>query len=138
MSRIFRILMPVADIERAATFYRTLFGWAGQRVSPGRHYFDCGGVVLACFDPQADGDGYDAAPLPEPVYVAVDDLEAAYERARNAGAIFSDVDAPGIGKLGEISRRPWGEVSFYFSDPFDNPLCFVSTESVFTGDKNRN
>ena len=35
--------------------------------------------------------------------------------------------------LGEIARRPWGEESFYASDPFGNGLCFVSRDSVFTG-----
>ncbi len=34
-----------------------VLGVAGERVSPGRHYFDCEGVILACFDPRADGDG---------------------------------------------------------------------------------
>lgn len=135
MGRIFRILLPVGDIERAASFYQTLFGQAGQRVSPGRHYFDCDGVVLACFDPQADGDGYDATPLPEPLYISVDELETMFRRAEDAGAAFSAVEAPDIGKLGEIQERPWGEVSFYCSDPFGNPLCFVSADSVFTGEE---
>jgi hypothetical protein len=27
-----------------------------RRVSGGRHYFDCGGAILACYDALADGD----------------------------------------------------------------------------------
>lgn len=131
--RIFRILLPVSDIEQAAVFYGSLLSQAGQRVSPGRHYFDCDGLVLACFDPQADGDGYDAVPNPEPVYFAVDDLESVYARARDAGASFSEDDVPDVGVLGKIRQRPWGELSFYASDPFGNPLCFVSSDTVFTG-----
>ncbi len=134
MARVFRILLPVGDIERAAAFYGSILSQVGQRISPGRHYFNCEGLVLACFDPAADGDGYDAVPLSEPIYFAVDDLESIFDRARSAGASFSEEEVPNVGRLGEIQKRPWGEVSFYASDPFGNPLCFVSNESVFTGD----
>ena len=105
----------------------------GQRVSPGRHYFDCEGAILACYDPKADGDGYESKPIPEPVYIAVDDLQATFRNAKEAGAIFSQEVVPDVGPLGQIAERPWGEHSFYASDPFGNPLCFVSRESVFTG-----
>ncbi len=76
MVRVFRILLPVGDIEAAAVFYGSVLSRAGERVSPGRHYFNCDGTVLACFDPMADGDGYEAVPLSEPVYFAVDELES--------------------------------------------------------------
>ena len=134
MARIFRILLPVGDIDRAAAFYGSILSQAGQRISPGRHYFNCEGLVLACFDPLADGDGYDAVPLSEPIYFAVDDLKSAYGRAKDAGASFSEEEIPNVGSVGKIQKRPWGEISFYASDPFGNPFCFVSSESVFTGD----
>lgn len=35
-----------------------------------RHYFDCEGTTLACYDPKADGDGHEARPVPEPIYIA--------------------------------------------------------------------
>lgn len=133
MARIFRVILPVGDIEAAAAFYGSVLGDTGKRVSPGRHYFDCEGAVLACYDPVADGDGHDASPLPEPIYIAVDDLEATFRRAQEAGASFSDAHVPDVGRLGEIARRPWGETSFYAADPFGNPLCFVSRDTVFLG-----
>jgi catechol 2,3-dioxygenase-like lactoylglutathione lyase family enzyme len=80
---LFRVIVPVSDIERAALFYSALLGAAGSRVSPGRHYFECEGTILACYDPQADGDGRDAKPLPEPIYFAVDDLESIYVKCRD-------------------------------------------------------
>jgi extradiol dioxygenase family protein len=46
MPRLFRVIVPVSDIERAAHFYGALLGDVGQRVSPGRHYFDCEGTIL--------------------------------------------------------------------------------------------
>jgi catechol 2,3-dioxygenase-like lactoylglutathione lyase family enzyme len=133
MPHLFRVIVPVGDIERAALFYSALLGAAGSRVSPGRHYFKCEGTILACYDPQADGDGRDAKPLLEPIYIAVDDLESMYVSAVTAGASFSSIVIPGAGPLGRIARRPWGERSFYAADPFGNPLCFVSRDSVFTG-----
>ena len=45
--RLYRVIIPVADIEQAAHFYGTVFAVNGERVSPGRHYFDCGGTTLA-------------------------------------------------------------------------------------------
>jgi catechol 2,3-dioxygenase-like lactoylglutathione lyase family enzyme len=132
MPHLFRVILPVADIERAARFYGKVLGAAGRRVSAGRHYFDCEGTILACYDPMRDGDGYEAKPLPEPIYVAVDELEATYAKAREAGASFSSDVVPEVGSLGQIARRPWGERSFYAADPFGNPLCFVSRDSVFT------
>jgi catechol 2,3-dioxygenase-like lactoylglutathione lyase family enzyme len=125
--------VPVGDIERAVRFYSALLGSIGQRVSPGRHYFECEGTILACYDPQADGDGREARPLPEPIYLAVDNLESTYASAEEAGASFSPAVIPGAGPLGRIARRPWGERSFYAADPFGNPLCFVSRDSVFSG-----
>ena len=111
MPRIFRVLVPVGDIEAAEAFYAHVLGAPGRRVSPGRHYFDCGGVLLACFDPMADGDGYAARPLSEPLYLAVADLEACFAACRTAGATFAEGAPPGVGALGEIATRPWGERS---------------------------
>ena len=71
MARLYRVILPVTDIEAARGFYESVLGAPGERVSPGRHYFDCEGTILACFDPQADGDGYVAKPNPEPLYLAV-------------------------------------------------------------------
>ena len=133
MPSLFRVIVPVSDIEAAAAFYGHVLGQPGQRVSPGRHYFNCEGTILACFDPKADGDGYDARPLPEPIYISVENLESTFTLARDAGAILSDQVVPEVGPLGSIALRPWGERSFYASDPFGNPLCFVSKGSEFTG-----
>jgi len=54
--KLYRIILPVSDIDEAAVFYTKLFEAEGERVSPGRHYFVFGKTVLACYDPVADGD----------------------------------------------------------------------------------
>jgi uncharacterized glyoxalase superfamily protein PhnB len=123
-ARLYRVILQVSDIEQAARFYSRIFGVAGQRVSKGRHYFDCGGTILACFDPRADGDGFDASPNPDHVYLAVDDLEEIFNRAQAAGCISID---------DQIATQPWGERMFYAKDPFGNPIAFVDQATVFTG-----
>jgi catechol 2,3-dioxygenase-like lactoylglutathione lyase family enzyme len=132
MVHLYRIILPVRGIDRAAAFYAAVLGQPGTRVSPGRHYFDCEGTILACFDPTLE-DGYAAVPNSEPIYFAVSDLRATFAACRTAGAAFDEGSPPGVGPLGEIARQPWGEESFYVSDPFGNPLCFVAQGSEFKG-----
>jgi len=130
--KLFRVLLPVSDIERASGFYSAVLGMAGVRVSDGRHYFDCDGVILACFDPRADGDGFDATPNPEWLYFGVADLEKTLASCKAAGATRCVGGVPGA-ESGEIATRPWGERSFYVQDPFGNKICFVDRATMFTG-----
>ena len=122
--RLFRVILPVFDIEAAAAFYARLLEMPGTRVSGGRHYFDCGGTILACFDALADGDPEQVVPNPQHVYFSVDDLDAAHSRA----------DQAGCRELTAIEVQPWGERSFYARDPFGNPICFVDSRTLFTGE----
>lgn len=41
--------------------------------------------MLACFDPEADGDSYSLDANPEHVYFAVSNLEGIYERVNTTG-----------------------------------------------------
>jgi catechol 2,3-dioxygenase-like lactoylglutathione lyase family enzyme len=120
---LFRVILPVSDIEAAAAFYTRVLGIPGIRVSGGRHYFDCGGTILACYDPLADGDCEPVGVNPQYVYFAVDDLDAVRVRASEAGCRDGT----------EIEVQPWGERSFYAHDPFGNPICFVDSGTCFTG-----
>ncbi len=122
--RLYRVILPVSDVDHAARFYGAVLEVEGRRVSAGRHYFDCGGTILACYDPRADGDDFDARPNPDHVYIAVEDLEATFAGARAAGC--REIEAT-------IETRPWRERSFYAKDPFGNPICFVDERTIFTG-----
>ena len=126
--KIFRITLEVADLEAAATFYATLLAIPGKRHPGARHYFDCGGVILAVLDPT--GGGLKPTPAPKSLYFAVHDLDAAHARAAQLGALapFKVHGAP----AGEVAKRPWGERSFYVTDPWGNELCFVEEGTLYT------
>ena len=131
--RLFRVILPVDGIEAAARFYTELLGREGRRVSPGRQYFDCGGVILALYDPIADGDRLSLRPNAEYAYFAASELEAVYRRALALGGLVGETGDGGL-PMGRIETRPWGERSFYMKDPFGNPICFVDEDTVFIGD----
>jgi catechol 2,3-dioxygenase-like lactoylglutathione lyase family enzyme len=130
--RLFRVIVPVDDLDMAVRFYSALLATEGMRVSAGRHYFMCGGVIVAIYDPRADGDARTPRPNFDHLYFAVADLEAAYQRAQQIGGLSTETGDGGLA-MGEIARRPWGERSFYLHDPFGNPLCFVDEASIFKG-----
>lgn len=131
-ARLFRVIMPVINIDAGAKFYSALLDSPGFRVSNGRHYFDCGGVILAVYDALTDGDPNAVRHNPEHVYFAVPDLAAVFARAQQLGGLSTEIGDGGL-PMGQIARRPWGEVSFYMDDPSGNPICFVDEASVFRG-----
>ena len=123
---LYRVILPVGDIERAAAFYAAVLETPGERVSAGRHYFDCGGTILACYDPVHDGDdigsGWRRHPK-EYLYFSVQDLAAAARRAAAAGAT----------EMTEPEVYPWGERAVYAIDPLGNPISFVQANTEFRG-----
>ncbi|MCA9821341.1 MAG: VOC family protein [Dehalococcoidia bacterium] len=127
-ARLFRVVLPVSDVERAVFFYATVLNDPGERVSANRHYFDCGGTILALVQPTGV-EGTFARPNPDHVYLAVPDLESVLDRCRRAGATSFDAQDQQPG----IADRPWGERSFYLRDLDGNPLCFVEQTTEFTG-----
>jgi predicted enzyme related to lactoylglutathione lyase len=70
-------------------------------------------------------------PIPKALYFSVNDLDAAFERAKSLGSLSSDDVHASPG--GGIAVRPWGERSFYAQDPWHNPICFVEEGTVYTG-----
>ena len=126
--KIFRVTAEVDNLTDAAAFYATLLGVPGTRHPGARHYFDCGGVILAVLDVVAGG--LTPRPLPKSLYFAVDDVAAFHARAKALGALarFSVHGQP----AGEVIDRPWGERSFYVTDRWANELCFVQDGTLFT------
>ena len=127
MTRLYRVILPVTDIDQAQHFYADLLGIEGERISDGRHYLNLGGTILALYDPVADGDGAAGGWRHHPnqyIYIAVGDLDGALSRARAAGATLQSEG---------IEEMPWGERLFYALDPSGNPICLVDEDTLFLG-----
>jgi catechol-2,3-dioxygenase len=129
-SNLFRVVLQVSDLDKAAEFYSKLLDNTGRRIPRGsRHYFDCGPVILALVDVTAGGE--EAKAIPDYIYFAVADLQTVHDRARALDCLSKE-DVHGA-SAAEIVKRPWGELSFYVEDPWGNGLCFVDEETLFTG-----
>jgi len=130
-AKLFRVALQVADLRQAAAFYEKLLDDPGIPIPRGsRHYFNCGGVILALVD-VAKGAGEKPQPTPDYIYFAVNNLQEIYERAKALNCLaqdrYHDQEA------GQIVKRPWGELSFYVEDPWGNGLCFVDETTLYTG-----
>jgi catechol 2,3-dioxygenase-like lactoylglutathione lyase family enzyme len=126
--KIFRVTVEVGNLEEAAAFYTRLLGSKGKRHPGARHYFDCGGVILAVLDPTAGG--LTPTPGPKSLYFAVPDLDAVQARAAALKALapYKVHGQP----AGDPIKRPWGERSFYVVDAWGNDLCFVEEGTQYT------
>jgi len=126
--KLFRVTLEVADLERATQLYAALFGLDGQRYPGARHYFDCGGVIVAVLD--VSRGGMPPTPGPKSLYFAVDDLDAVHARADQLG-VLAPYQVHGE-PASAVITRPWGERSFYVVDPWGNDLCFCENGTLYT------
>jgi predicted enzyme related to lactoylglutathione lyase len=63
-------------------------------------------------------------------YFAVEDVEAVRARAKSLNAL-APFQVHGAA-AGDVIKRPWGERSFYATDPWGNELCFVEEGTLYT------
>ena len=126
--KIFRVTLEVSNLDQAAAFYAKLLGDEGKRHPGARHYFNCGGVVLAVID--VSQGGMTPTPNPKSLYFAVDDVAAVHARAKALDALapYQVHGQP----AGTVGQRPWGEKSFYVVDRWGNDLCFVEDGTLYT------
>jgi methylmalonyl-CoA/ethylmalonyl-CoA epimerase len=82
-----QLAIPVADLQRAVTFYRDVLGLRFLfEAPPGLAFLECGGVRLMLTREQ-EGEPTPAAGV---IYYRVADLDAAYQTLRTRGAVFVD------------------------------------------------
>lgn len=122
--RAFRLAVPASELNRSREFYERILSMQADDTVPSRLYFHCDGFILALIDwaTEAHGDRPTLHPLPDNLYFATNDLDATLRRATEAGA-----------RTSPIEERPWGERSFYCTDPDGHPLCFVDDTTLFLG-----
>jgi len=127
-AKLFRITVEVADLDKATQIYTELLGTAGKRHPGARHYYDCGGVIVAVLD--VSRGGVPPTPGPKSLYFAVANLEAVHARASALG-LLAPYQVHGE-PAGDVITRPWGERSFYVVDPWGNDLCFCEDGTLYT------
>jgi predicted enzyme related to lactoylglutathione lyase len=120
--RVFRIAVPVTKIDVARVFYEQVLGIEVDATVPSRLYLHCGDVIVALIDWSTEGRG-DFRPNPEHLYFSTEELDAVRARAIGAGAQ----------QVSTIEVQPWGERSFYCTNPDGNHLCFVDDTTLFLG-----
>jgi catechol 2,3-dioxygenase-like lactoylglutathione lyase family enzyme len=127
-AKLFRVTLEVADLEAATELYADLFGQPGERHPGARHYFDCGGVIVAVLDVSRGG----MLPTtgPKSLYFVVDDVDDVHARAQRRG-VLAPYEVHGE-PAAEVITRPWGERSFYVVDPWGNDLCFCANGTLYT------
>ena len=118
---LYKVVFPVSDIEQAEAFYLQLLGLSGRRKGPEEYHFVCGEVVLCCRLAGSGTDPSQASLSPQQVYLAVEDLDASFEKAKTAGCSALDQ---------EMRTQPWGNRSFAAQDPFGNTIVFVDQETM--------
>jgi catechol 2,3-dioxygenase-like lactoylglutathione lyase family enzyme len=126
--KLFRVTLEVADLEAATRLYADLLGQEGQRHPGARHYFDCGGVIVALLD--VSQGGLPPTPGPKSLYFAVDDVDAVHALAEQH-EVLAPYDVHGE-PAADVITRPWGERSFYVVDPWGNDLCFCQDGTLYT------
>lgn len=82
IQKIAQIAINAKDLARATAFYRDVLGLEFLFEAPAMSFFDCGGVRLMLSLPSEAQFDHPASI----VYYQVDDLHAAHERLRGAGA----------------------------------------------------
>jgi methylmalonyl-CoA/ethylmalonyl-CoA epimerase len=112
-----QLAVPVADLDRAVTFYRDVLGLRFLFMAPpGLAFLDCGGVRLMLAQKQ---DSEPAQPAGV-IYYRVADLHAAYNSLRERGAAF--VDQPHrIGRLAD--HELW---MVFLRDPDEHLLALMA------------
>ena len=117
---LYKVVLPVSDLDRAETFYQQLLNVPGRRGSPELCHFDVGETILTCYLASREQDADEPAASREMCFY-VDDLETIFLQAQQAGCASLDE---------EIINQPWGYLSFTAEDPFGNYFVFVDGASM--------
>jgi len=128
------------DVERATTFYTGLFGWGIEVFMPGEMDYPMiasGGTQHGGFGPLDPATG---APPHWTAFVAVDDLDAALRRVRDAGGrVLGEVmDVPTVGRMAPVAD-PEGAVinAFQPEGGGSAPEGVFVWDEVYAGDTER-
>jgi lactoylglutathione lyase len=120
--RLALLILAVEDCKLALTFYREAFGWPLAVDTTVYAELELpAGMRLGIYDRRHFGNNFGQQPRPLGVvtgtelYLYVDDIEAASDRALRAGARLLDAS----------QVRAWGDLVAYVSDPDGNVIALA-------------
>ena len=127
--RLFLCRRPASDIERSRRFDQAVLDLEADDTVPSRLYFHCVDLILAVIDWQVEPLG-PFRPTPENLYLATDDLDAAYDREQGRCRTV-DADRPSaLGRAVVLLRRSYGILPLRgrVDDVPRTRSCLVSTQ----------
>ena len=117
--KIHQVGAALGDAEQTRSFYEDLLGakCLGHFDPPGLLFLDCDGIRILL----------EAGNAPTPIYFWVDDIDAEYERLKNAGVEFVEpptlIFADEAGTFGTAGYEEW---MAFFTDPSGNTLALAT------------
>jgi uncharacterized protein len=109
--------LATTEVKKAGAFYSSLFGWSLKESSDGMPYTEFGnkGQMIGGMMPM-DGPQFQGVPPHWTVYFAVEDCDAAAEKAKGLGATscVPPTDIPNVGRFAMI-QDPQGAVFSIFT-----------------------
>ena len=112
------VTLGVAELERAARFYRDGLGWAPAVETGDFMLFDLGGVALALYP--RDLLAEDAGAKPGRGFGGVTLAQNVRSR-EEVDRVIAGAVAAGATLLRQASEKEWGGYSGYFADPDGHP-----------------
>lgn len=123
-ARLSLVILAVGDLDQMVAFYERAFGW--QRAVEAPVYLEFalpGGIRLGLYERHAFSANTLEVPVripggalaPTELYFYPNDLPAAIERVREAGART----------LSALAPRTWGDEAAYFADPEGNVIALA-------------
>ena len=97
--------VPTRDVERAVAFYRDVLGLPASEFTEGE--VEAPNVTLSFWNPERDGEEF--VPNVAGVALRVDDVDAAVEEIRAAGAEVVGIEDSGVCHMGFV-KDPDGNV----------------------------
>ncbi len=119
--KLYRVVIPVQNLDKAISFYKDFLKLEGKRVSQGKYEFNCGGTLLTCYDAVADGEKLTFRPNPDHIYLGTTDVEKSFQLANSLPCLRIDET---------IEILATGERCFFFVDPFGNPICVADETTM--------
>ncbi|MGH2686259.1 MAG: VOC family protein [Actinomycetota bacterium] len=113
--------LPVADLERAKTWWREKLGFTPKEEDPGGAYYESGGATFALFPTQYAGTAKNTQ-----MEWSVKDVRAEAAELKKRGVVFDHFDMPGVEWDGDIAKMgPF--LGCWFRDSEGNTLSITQS-----------